>query len=897
MRPRRRVLAAAVVVALLLLLVGGRAIAGFVSDLLWFRSVGYEEVFWTRWRATVLVRGVLALFVAAVVFANLLVVTRSLGTIRVRRRYANIEIAERLPQTYVMGAATLISLFSAWWLSAGMSDPLPVLAALNPDRWGIADPAFGLDAAFYVFQLPILNRIHTLLGLLVFWILLISVAAYVATGAIKAVEGKPVLNPLARRHIGALVAAFVLLFGFSALLARYGLVVDGNGFAGALGYTDVHARMPAKLAVFALSALAAAAIGYGAWVGQARLPVAAGIVLVFGLVVAEVAYPSSVQRFVVEPNQFPREQAFIDQHLDFTRSAFRLNNVERVPLPYEPRPELDESLLVERLRGIPLWDPRPLLTTYQQQQALFRYYAFASVHHDRYEGPGGMEPVAVSVRELETSELEQAAQTWQNLHLHYVAGEGAVVTPVARMAGDGTPIFYVWDLDPPKLAPDAPADLSLTDPRIYFGERTRDYVILDDTHPARGVALDAGWRKLLYAWTFRSKNLLLSGEVDAESSVVYRRHIVERVQEIAPFLRISTTRSAYPVIADGRVVWVIDAYTSSTSFPLSPLVGFENRGVRYIRNSVKATVDAVTGEVGLYAVDPEDPILATYARIFPGLVRPLDEMPEGLRSHLRYPVQLMHLQAQILGAYHPTDARLFYSQQDVWSVAREHNRGVVQPMEPTYAMYPLPGSDETEFLLTVPFVARGRQNMTALLVTRNDTPYYGEQIVYLLPRDELVPGPEQIEAAIDQDPEISQQLALWRRGGADVIRGHLMVVPFQGTLVYVEPLFLEAENAAIPQLERVILARAGRVVMQPTFESAAASLLRGQPGAAALAREGTAPSLTEGLLAGDMDPESFARARRLIEEAETFLRAGDWAGFGRAWQSLRETLAEPQGGV
>jgi uncharacterized protein len=303
---------------------------------------------------------------------------------------------------------------------------------------------------------------------------------------------------------------------------------------------------------------------------------------------------------------------------------------------------------------------------------------------------------------------------------------------------------------------------------------------------------------------------------------------------------------------------------------------------------VKATVDAVTGEVNLYVVDPEDPVLATYMRIFPGLVRPLAEMPEILQRHLRYPVQMMNLQAQVLGAYHLLDPRLFYSQQDVWAVSTEQYRGTSTPMEPTYSMYPLPGSDDTEFLLTVPYVSRGRENMTALFATRNDMPHYGEQILYLLPRDELVPGPQQVEAAIDQDPEISQQLALWRRGGSDVLRGHLMIVPVDGALIYVEPLFLEAANAAIPQLERVILARPGRVVMQPTFELAVAAMLRGQA-AGALARagpaEGTAPTAPFGIAA-----ESMARARRLAQEAEGFLRAGDFAGFGRAWQSLRDVL-------
>ncbi|MEX2583493.1 MAG: UPF0182 family protein [Gemmatimonadota bacterium] len=886
----RRATLTAGLIAFLLLLVGGRAVAGFVTEFMWYRSVALEEVFWTRWRAALVVRGLVALVVAIAVFVNLWFVTRSLGAIRVRRRYANIEIAERLPQVYVVGAISFVSLFSAWWLSAGIGNPIEILAAFGPERWGLTDPVFGLDAAFYVFQLPVLTRLQTLAGLLIFWIALLSVAAYVATGAIKVVDGKPSVSTLARRHLGILLAAFLVVFAVNVWLDRYGIVVDGSGFAGALGYTDVFARLPAKLAILLISLLAAAAIGYGSWIGSLRLPVAAGVLLFLGFIVAEAIYPTSIQRFVVEPNEFPREQPYIEQHLEFTRQAFGLDAVDRVAFPYVRNPPLDEADLVQRLSGVPLWDPRPLLTTYRQQQALFRYYTFDNVHHDRYEGAESGEPLAISVRELETAELEEAAQTWQNLRLNYVSGEGAVVSPVSRMAAGGTPDYYVWDLDPPKLAPEAPPALALENPRIYFGERTDEYVILPAQAEPVGITLDSFWKKALFAWAFQSANVLLSTEVTRDSKIVYRRQVAQRVQAAAPFVRVSTERGPHPVIHEGRIVWIVDAYTSSATFPLSPLVGFEGRGVRYVRNSVKATVDAVSGAVQLFAVDSSDPILTTYSRIFPGLLQPMESMPESLLEHMRFPVQLMNLQAQVLGAYHLEDPRAFYSQQDVWSVPLEQYRGSPTPMEPMYSIYPLPGSDESEFLLSVPFVARGRENMTAFMVTRNDLPNYGEQILYTLPRDEQIPGPQQVEAMIDQNPEISEQLSLWLRGGSDVIRGHLMIVPVEGSLVYVEPIFLESENAAVPQLERVVLARQGQVVMQPTFGSAVAALLAGETGISSLAG-----AEVEEEISRMTDPAAMVRARELLEQAETLLRSGDWAGFGRTWQSLRNALSPPAG--
>ncbi len=894
MKTYRSVVVAAVVLGVLIVLMGGSALAGFLSELFWYRSLNLDDVFWTHWRGALIVRGTATVLILTIVAINLMVVTRSLGAIRVRRRYGNIEIAERLPQSYLIIAVTLISAFSAWWLSGGFADPLPILAAFNPVAWGVRDPAFGFDAAFYVFQLPVISRIQTMGSVVTFWVALLAIAAYASTGALRIVDGRPSVTRIARRHLGILAAAFLAFYAMNVWLDRYWLVVDGNGFGGALGYADMYARLPAKLVVFGLILLTAASIGYGAWVGNPRLAVASGFLLVLGLIGAEVVYPSSIQRFVVEPNQFPRESPFIEHQIGFTRLAFNLHDIERVPMPYEQRVDIEPAALVSRLEGIPMWDPRPLMTTYQAQQGLFRRYAFASVHHDRYGGNGSVEPIAISVRELDTNELEPAAQTWQNLHLNYVSGAGAVASPAARMSPNGTPIFYVWDLDPPKLSPDAPPELALTDPRIYFGERASEYVIVGDDHPPIGVPLDATWRKALFAWYFRSKNILLSGDLREDSRIVFRRRIAERVQAAAPFLYVPMEGSAYPVIADGHVVWVVDAYTTSASFPLSPLVGFENRGVRYVRNSVKATVDAVTGEIRLYAIDPADPILRAYSSIFPTLLRPFEEMPEVIREHMRFPVRMMTLQAQVIGAYHLLDPRQFYEQQDVWAIAVELYRGTPSTMEPTYSLFPLPGQEETEFLLSVPFVARGRQNMTALMVTRNDPPNYGKQILYLLPRDVQIPGPQQIDAAIDQDPEISQQLALWRRGGSDVLRGHLVVMPVNGTLLYVEPLFLEAENAAIPQLERVIIAQAGRVVMEPTFESAAARLVGGQGSLAAAAEAAEGTGTRDSPASPGWEP--MARARQLLDEAEALLRAGDWAGFGRALQTLRGALTVPPPG-
>ncbi len=654
---------------------------------------------------------------------------------------------------------------------------------------------------------------------------------------------------------------------------------------GAPGYADVYALLPGKLVVTALAVGAAAAIAWGAWNGSRRAPVAGASLLLAGIFGAQVVYPALVQKLTVEPNEFPRERPFIEQHLSFTRLAYGLADLQRFAFPYRAPEGLREARLMEVLSGVPLWDARPLLQAFNETQTLFQYYDFVSVHPDRYGPAGEEQQVAVSVRELDPSKLSETAQTWQNLHLNYVSGKGVVVGPVASMADDGAPLYYVYDLDPPKLAPAAPAALEVTQPEVYFGEGTRGYVILGAEAGPVGVQLDRVWKKLVFAWAFQSKNLFLSDETTADSRIVYRRQIVERAQHVAPFLRFTEEGGALPVVTGGRVVWILDGYTGSAHFPMAREMAFEGRAVRYLRNSAKVTVDGVTGAVAVYAADPADPILATYADLLPGVVRPIEQMPPELRRHLRVPRALVHLQSQVLGEYHMADPRAFYAGEDVWALAMETYRNEAVPVEPIYSMLPLPGAPRREFLLSVPFVSRGRQNMTALMVTRNDPPHYGEQLLLELPRDELVPGPQQVEAMIDQDPDISQQLSLWRQGGSDVVRGHLVVVPMDSTLIYAEPLYLVAENVAIPQLERVILSTGQQVVMRPSLESAVAALLGARADSAAADEEPDAPRPQ-----GPDPAEILGRARRLLDQAEAQLRSGDWAGFGRSWRSIRELL-------
>ncbi len=868
-------------------MVVGRAVSHLVTELFWYRALGLEGVFWTRWWAGVGVRSVAGLLVALVVAASVGVAVRSLGPVRVRRRFGNLEIEEQLPRSYVRAAVAAAALLSGWWLSVGVGDPVEVLAAVRAPAWGETDPVFGRDLSFYVHLYPLLQRFHALGWILVFWTALLTAVAYVAAGAIQWGARGPRASRAARRHLGLFAAAAFLLLGWGFWLGRYAPLFSGGGVGGVLGYTDAAVGIPASQFIALLAVLAAGAVGYGIWVGRLRLPAAAvGVLLVAG-VVGKLALPALVQRFRVEPNEFARESRFIDLHLEFTRRGYGIAGLERRPLPYQSRlPESSERLLAA-LEQLPLWDSRPLETVFNEEQALFPYYTFQSVQYDRYGPPGEEAQVAISVRELDTGQLASTARTWQNLHLNYVRGEGAVVVPAAEMRSDGAPVYWLSDILPSRLSAEAPPALSLTDPRIHFGELSRGYVVLaaDEGQGVAAPRMGGFWRRLAFSWAFQSVNLLFSNEVRPESRILYQRQLSERAARAAPFLHFPEGSAPLPVIFEERVVWMLDGYTVATDFPLSVPAPFGGRVARYLRNSVKATVDAVSGEVAFYRVVDDDPLLDSYERVFPGLVRPVSEMPAGLRRHLRYPTSLFELQALVLREYHLDGAREFYNKSDVWELPTEIYQGGEVAYRPFHATIPLPGEPEPSFVLSTGFTPSGRQTLTALLVTRNHPSRYGEQTLYELPRDVQVPGPQQVEAMIDQSAEISEQLALWSRGGSRVLRGHMVAVPFQGSVLYVEPLFLEAEEDAIPQLERVIVVGGGRVAMRPTLTEAVDQLLAG-PGedVAATPDDPAAPSPSSQI--------SLERARRLLQEAELRLRRGDWTGFGEVWRELRRVLAE-----
>lgn len=887
----------AVGAATLLLLVLGRAAVGFYVDILWYDGLGYLSTYWTRLGLNLGVRAMAAVVAAGLVFANLWWATRDLGPVRLRRRYGNIEIAERVPRNRVLAAAVAIAVLSGWWLAELQFDNAVVLTLASWARhvpWDVADPLFGHDVAFYVFTLPVLA---TSLGFLVIvgvWCLTLVALGHVLVGGIEWASGSLSVTRPARRHLGLLIAGLLVVLGIRYWLGRYFLVVDGTGVAGSLGFTDVEARLPLYWLMAVLTMAAAATVVYGAWRNTLRPPVVGLGVLILGGVLVSAGYPILVQKFQVEPNELSREAPYIRWHMEFTRRAYGLLELERAPFPYRPGARPDPARLEPLLTRLPLWDLEPLERTFNEIQTLFPYYSFPDVDYDRYGEPGREYQVAIGVREFRPEGLDAAARTWQSLHLNpsYIRGLGAVVAATHVAGGDDvTPSLWVRNINPVVSDSEAPASLRLERPGVFFGESMAEYAIIvpgrDGAFTGRpgidypaGIQLSSYLRVLAFSWMFGDETLLFSGDVSRDSRIIIRRSVRSRLEEVAPFL--VWDADPLPVIHDGAIVWMVDGYTTSDSYPLSRPISLGRASVRYLRSSVKAVVDASTGDVTLYAV-AEDPILATYRRVYPDLIRERETMPPGLLRHLRYPQLALLAQAEILQEYHLERAEPFYAGEDVWQRPQEVTLwGGVRDYTPLYAIMPVPMEDRTEYLAMLPFIARARQNMTALLVARNDAARYGELTLFELPRDQQVPGPAQVQAVIEQDAEISPELSLLRQRGSGVDMGRLRVMALDSSIVYIQPIFLSADENPIPELWRVLVSDGREVTMARTLEGAMAGL-----DLAELASEPAAAGASRASGSGAGWPQE---ALDLLDEASERISDGDWAGYGRTMEALRSLL-------
>ena len=914
-RPRapvaRFALVGVAIAAFALVMLAGAA-SGLFLDALWFRQLGAWVVFRTSLVAKLVCFAVTFAATFAVVAAvglRAVTLVRQAGVVRVVFRRTGdgqatlpeliAPLAGRLPwRALVVGAAAVMAALAGIAQAASWET---YLLWWYGGTFGEVDPVFGRDVGFFVFDLPALKGVGGAATASVVFATMVAAAVFYLHGSLDLRRPEELTSPPLVGTASLLLALYLAAKAFDYWLGRYDLLLAPYGAVFGAGYTVSSVKLPLQWGLV-LASLAGAVLAASNVAGQDwRRPAAAfALTMVAGL--AASFLPDVFQRLRVRPDELRLERPYLEHNIAMTRRAYGLDRIEPRPFPAEQ--SLDAAA-IERNRAtfqnVRLWDPQPLLDAYRQLQLIRLYYDFHDVDVDRYDLPSGRSQVMLAAREINPALLPENARTWVNQRIQFTHGFGAVMSPVTELEGEGLPTFLLQDIPPRSRV-----GLKVDEPRIYFGEKTDEYVIVNAAaeefdYPkgdenvtnsyagADGIRLGSRLRRAVFAWHFRDANLVLSGNLKPESRILFRRSLVQRIGALAPFLRLD--RDPYLVVTGGRLVWMQDAYTTARTYPYAePIRGL---GINYIRNPVKVVVDAYDGTVTFYAVDPEEPVLATYGRIFPGLFKPFAEMPADLQKHVRYPEDLFRVQSEMYRTYHMTNPDVFYNKEDLWSFPTEAAGGETRraAADPYYVITKLPGESGEEFILMQPMTPANRSNMVGWIAARSDLAHYGELVVYELPKERLVYGPQQVEARIDQDTVISQQLSLWNQMGSKVIRGNLLVIPVEDSVVYVEPLYLRSTQGQIPELKRVIVAYGDRLAMERTLDAALAAVFRpgaSRPAPIAMPVPGAPPP--DGIPQQPAAPSEPTSARDHYRSALDKLRAGDWEGFGRAMDQLGRAL-------
>ncbi|MDH4038406.1 MAG: UPF0182 family protein [Candidatus Krumholzibacteria bacterium] len=876
------------------------ALIRLLTEWPWFQGLGFARVFVTRLTAG----AVLGLSVAVVAFIALYA--------NLRLALRGVELTPRLVQITPAGPVELmrlvrrvlrpaVLLVAVMMGVAAAGSWLDVLRFINQVPFGTTDPVFGRDIAYYIFTLPIISGALRLLTILTTIALAASVVLYVLRRDIAVFGRNLTVEPRARLHLAVLVATMFVLTALRVYLVHIpDLLQSSTGPLVGASFADLHGSLPG-LRLAALAALVGAGVvlwsARGPRLGHATL-LALGIYLGTSVIGVNI-YPSIIHRFVVAPNELAKEAPQLERHIEATREAWGLDSVLTRDLTGEAHlTETDIKNNRATIDNIRLWDRDPLLQTFGQLQEIRTYYDFLSVDDDRYWIDGRYRQVMLSPRELNTASLP--TRTFINERLTFTHGMGLTLGPVNQVTSEGLPVLFIKDLPPVSSV-----SINVTRPEIYYGEitdawvfantgqREFDYPSGDDNVYASyegdgGVRVGSLARRLLFAAYFRSMKVLLSSDITNDSRAMFNRNIRVRARKLLPFLAFDS--DPYMVIDEaGRLKWILDAYTSARRYPYAqPLRG----GTNYLRNSVKVVIDAYDGKVTAYLADPNDPLVLTLANVFPGIFKPLDEMPADLRAHLRYPELLFEIQSDLYATYHMDEAETFYHREDQWQKPVLTQEGTTRDPFLRHIIMRLPGEKDAEFIFMVPFTPRGKDNLASWMVARNDGQHYGQLVVYRLPKQSLVFGPTQIVNRMNQDTEISRQISLWDQRGSEVIRGHLLVIPIEESLIYVQPVYLRAEGGRIPELKRVIVAYQNRVVMEETLEEGLMRLFGGTAEAASAGRPAAPDRPLAAVEGANSTAQLASQARELYQRAIAAQREGDWAGYGEELQRLGEILKQ-----
>ena len=884
-------------------------IVGLFTDWLWFREVGYQIVFTTALTTKIGLFVIAGLVAYAFLALNVRLARSGPSRVpvlwRVSPELPPVDIASSLMKVAVPLTFVLAFLFAI----GAAGDWMNVQQLVHRTPFGVNDPVFGRDIGWYVFVLPAIASLLGTLRSLVVLALIGVVALYLLRGKISLPPQRITLLSPADRHVAALLVSFLVLTALQIWLVRIPeLLYSTTGPLVGASYTDLHARYPALHVIAATAVVGIGLVIYGMLRGRIVLfTLAAALAYVVVSIVAGALFPYGIQRFIVAPTELTRELPQLRSHIRATRQAWGLSGIETRELTGDAGLTLaDIRANSATIQNVRLWDRDPLLQTFGQLQEIRTYYDFISVDDDRYVIDGRYRQVLLSPRELNSESLPK--RTFINQHLTFTHGMGLTLAPVNEVTSEGLPVLFVKNLPPVSTV-----SLKVTRPQIYFGELTTDHVFIDTRRPefdypsgdanvsatykgTGGVRVGGLLRRALFAIRFGAVNILLSQDIESDSRVLFNRQVQDRVKTALPFLTFDA--DPYMVVnSRGELYWIIDGFTSSDRYPYSARL---DDGTSYMRNGVKVTVDAYNGTIVSYIADATDPLVRTYAKIFPGIFKPMSTMPEDLRVHVRYPRDYFRIQAALYTTFHMDEPNTFYNREDQWQLPATSDQKDQGDRFMRHLVMRLPDEKRAEYVYMAPFTPRGKNNLAAWMVARNDGSSYGKLRVYRFPKQSLVYGPAQISARINQDTDISRELTLWDQRGSEVIRGELLVIPIEEALIYVQPIYLRGQGGQIPELKRVVVAFQDRVVMSETFETGLARLFSGEIGAPSQTAAAVTAAVADTALRAAPAPGTQIQpsaSGQLIREADDHYqraisaqRAGDWATYGQEIQRLGEVL-------
>jgi uncharacterized protein len=900
---QKRITWIVILVALFIILGGLSFAVGMYFDYLWFLELGKAALFTTTLYAKSMVGSGLLLASFLFLYLNFIFANRGPGLIEIGIPTPTGQItAYRVqPETVRRGAGVLAALLGILIgaSQAGQWETIWLWMCRVP--FHVSDPIFSKDISFYFFTLPFLQGVLRLGLILCFLALVGTVVLYYFKGALtfhKPIDAS-IKSSRAGSHVSVLAAFIFILLAFSANLSRYDLLFSTNDVFSGASYADIHARLPMLTLLAIAAAIGALLWIYNIYAAKKRIG-AIAVALYVIVLVLQGLYPSLIQKFIVDPNEFDKEKPQIAHNIQATLQAYGLSNVEERDLSGDKAltPKDIESNAAT-IHSIRLWDHEPLLDALKQIQEIRTYYDFISVDNDRYSLNGELQQFMLSARELNSSSLPE--RNWLNERLSYTHGYGAALGPVNRMTSEGLPVLHIQNIPPVSEHP----IFQIKRPEIYFGELTDGYAVVNTEqkefdYPSGeanvyskyqgtgGVAVKSFFRKLLFALYFRETKIVLSPQVTSESRFLYFRDVQQRLNKLAPFLLLDA--DPYLVISGGRLFWIQDAYTRSDRYPYSwavPGVG------NYMRNSVKMVLDAYNGKVEMYVSDPKDPIINVYQKIFPGMFRPITDISPDLKAHLRYPEDIFRVQAHIYSTYHMSSPQILYNKEDLWQVPSISGGDNGNPMSPYYTIMRLPQEKREEFILMLPFTPGRKDNLSAWMAARSDGDNYGKLVVYRFPKQKLIYGPRQIVARINQDAEISRQISLWDQRGSQVIQGNLLIIPIEEALLYVRPLYLRAESGKIPELKRVVVAYENKIAMEETLEASISKIFQQELSLNAKADMPATAAASGSRSTSVTDPSGLVQqAGDAYGRAVQAQRQGDWAKYGEELKKLGDLLEE-----